>query len=112
MASRLRKHYPILKELARAKPKVRRKILRAASIDLVRCLCECSHNILRGNLKLSPKQKKKLKHHSKTLRSLAGKKVGLKRKKKLILQKGGFLPALLTPILGIASSLIGNLLNQ
>ena len=112
MASRVKKHLDSLKILRKAKPKFRKNFLLGADNDLIKCLCECSLNVLNGNIKLSKNQKKSLRKHRKNIRTLAAKKVGLKRKRKILIQKGGFLPALLAPVLGIAGSLIGDLLRR
>ena len=81
-------------------------MLKGASPDLIKALCECSLNILKGRIKLSPTQKKKLSRHKKNLRLLATKKSTLKHRKR-VLQKGGFLGALLGPVLGVLRSLFG-----
>ncbi len=112
MAKRVKKHLHTLKLLKTAKPKLRKSLLAQSDNDLIQCLCECCHNVLNGNIKLSPKQKKALSRHKKHLRNLTTKKLSLKKKRHLLVQKGGFLPALLGPIIGIASSLIGGLLNR
>jgi len=111
MAKRVKKHLEVLKLLKNAKPKLRQSIVASAENDLVQCICECCHNILKGNIKLSPKEKKQLSRHKKPLRDLTSKRLSVERKRKLLVQKGGFLPALLAPIIGIASSLIGGLLR-
>ncbi len=107
MASRLKKHLGVLKLLKKSKPSFRRSLLATADSDLVRCICECCHNVLRGNVKLSGKQKRLLCRHKKSLRSLSSRRIGLKRKRQLLRQRGGLLPALLAPILGIVASIIG-----
>ena len=109
MAKRLRNHIDELKVLKKANPSLRKNYLKLANKDLICCLCECSHNILNGNIKLTSAQKKKLTRHSQHLRLLAKKSVPLKTKRNILIQKGGFLPALLAPILGIAASLISSL---
>ena len=81
-------------------------MLKGASPDLIKALCECSLNILKGRIKLSPTQKKKLSRHKNNLRLLATKKSTLKHRKR-VLQKGGFLGALLGPVLGVLGSLFG-----
>jgi hypothetical protein len=78
----------------------RRALLRAADDTLVRSICECALNTLRGNVRLSPAQKKRLGKHRKTLRSLASSNGTWQRKKRLLVQRGGFLPLLLAPIIG------------
>lgn len=78
-----------------------KQIISRAEKELIKCICECSLNILNGNVKLSDKQKKQLRKHKKVLRNLSSRKGGVKQKKKIV-QRGGaaFLPALLAPILG------------
>ena len=104
---RLRKHAHILRALSTTSPGVTKAIVQASDKDLVNTLCECGVNVLKGNVQLSTLQKKKLQRHKSTLRQLANKKQSLKRKKDL-LQKGGFLGALLGPVIG----LLGNILQQ
>ena len=111
MKNRVEKHLEELKVLKKAKPKIRKQILAQCNRDLVRCIGDCCYNVVKGNIKLSQKQKKRLKRHKNPVRLLASKKVSLKKKKDLLVQKGGFLPALLAPILGIAGSLISGLIR-
>ena len=108
---RVQKFLKELKELKKAKPKTRKKLLSGCDKELVKCICDCCYNVVNGNIKLSSKQKKRLKRHCMPVRLLASKKVSLKKKKNLLVQKGGFLPALLAPILGIAGSLISGLIR-
>ena len=111
MAKRLRTHLDDLKFLKKATPSVRKAVLKTADNELIRCLCDCSHNILKGNIKLNDKNKKILTKHRGQLRALASKKLTLKKKRNLMVQKGGFLPALIGPILGVATSLLSTLIK-
>ena len=74
--------------------------------ELVKTLSECSLNLLRGNVKLTPCQKRKLRKHWVHLRKLADKRVSLTSKKKAIVQRGGFLLPLLGAVLPTIASLI------
>jgi len=67
---------------------------------------ECIRNLLKGNVPLNPAQKKKLSSKKKHLRLMLLKKTSQAKKKKLI-QSGGFLGALLGPII----SILGGLFN-
>jgi len=107
MAGRLKKHIHILKILSDAHPSVIKAILRGADKELNQCFGSCAHNILRGNIPLSPAQKARLTRYKKELRGVANRKTSQKARKKL-LQKGGFLGALLTPLI---SSLAGSVLS-
>ena len=111
MAGRLKKHIDELKVLKKAKPKLRKSILKAADNQLIHCLCECCHNVLNGNVELSAKQKKALQKHRRRLRELVAKKTSQKKRRDILVQNGGFLPALLAPVLGVATALITQLLN-
>ena len=106
MSQRLRNNAPYLHVLAGGTPVQRKGVLRGAKKDLIETVCECALNILQGNISLSKTEKQKLNCHKHTLRSLCNRKVGLnKKKKKLLNQKGGFLPALIAPIV---ASLVGD----
>ena len=108
MSARLEKHIDYLKVLNKTNPKTRSAILQNADKELLLCICECVENILNGNVRLTPKQQNELKKYAKALRQLRDKGTKLQKKKKLLVQKGGFLAALLlTPIIaGLASAFI------
>lgn len=110
---RLRRNYKLLKLLKKAKQSQRKKLLETADKDLILCLCDCANNILKGNIRLKPKEKEKLRRHKTALRELTkGKSAsGLKKKRKLLVQKGGFLPLLLSPILSVAGGLLSSLIS-
>lgn len=97
----LKKHQNVLLALAKAKPKLVRKIIRPAKRDLIDALSECSLNIVRGAVPLTAARKNKLRRYKTGLRNLAKKGVSVK-KKKAILQKGGFIGALLSAVLPLA----------
>jgi len=66
----------------------------------VYAICECSDNILRGKITISPRQKLRLKKHVDTLKNLADTSINWKKKQKYLKsQKGG---AILSTILGVA----------
>ena len=102
----LKKQFPQLKILKVAKPKQRKELLTQANSELITCICECALNILNGNVQITKTQHKKLSRHAKTLRTIAQRGVSNKKKKDIVIQKGGFLPALLAPISTLVASLI------
>jgi hypothetical protein len=67
--------------------------------EIVHCVGECASNVLNGNTNLSQLQKRKLGIYKNGLRAIANQKTSLPRKKKII-QKGGFIGALLGPLIG------------
>ena len=112
MSERLREFAPRLRLLAKCSHSSKERWLENNLNDsLILCLCECSLNILRGNIPLQPKQKMVLAKHKEDLRKLIDKKISIKKKKE-ILQDGGFIGALLAPIVSILSGLLsGNASN-
>jgi len=98
----------ILKELAREKSIYRITILKKADPKLIIAICEIIYNILEGNLPLDKKQKELLFKERNFLRKLVEKnKITYKRR--LLVQKGGFILPLLLPIaLSAISSLLFN----
>jgi hypothetical protein len=110
VSQRLKKHASdiVYMYLLKARPCIRNHVIAKADRSLVDCLCECTDNILRGNVPLTKQQKEKLKRHKAGLRALTKKSVSLK-KNKAILQKGGFLGSLLTPTASVVSPLLSTL---
>src|SRR6267154_3003556 len=107
MSQRLHRHVNLLKALHKAGPEARKTLLKKhCNRDFVCCITECVKNLLNGNVPLNSIQKKKLSSKKKVLRQFALKKTTLNKKQKLI-QSGGFLGALLGPII----SVLGGLFN-
>jgi len=64
-------HKDLLRVLQRARPSVRKAILKEADKALVYSICELCDNTLSGNVPLTPTQKQKLKKHKTVLKKLA-----------------------------------------
>jgi len=104
--TRIRSHYRNLHALKDAHPKLRRAIIANSNKDLSKSISELALNVLRGNVKLSNCKKRKLHKFRRQLRTAVDKHVPLARKKKLILQSGGFLVPLLSVVLPTIAPLI------
>lgn len=104
-SNRLQRNITYLDVLAKAKPATRKAIVHNADKDLITCLCECALNILNGNIPLDRNQFNRLKKHQEKIRLIASKNLKHTDRKEII-QNGGFLPALIAPILGIAGQLL------
>jgi len=78
--------------------------------DFVKCICDCVNNVLKGKVHVSPTHLKALRRGKRVLRELAKKKTSLRKKKKII-QSGGFIPLLGAIIPGIIN-LISGLFNK
>lgn len=88
---------------------MRKALIKASSPEVIKTLCEISLNTLNGNNKITKFCKSKLKKYKRELRDLACSKIKLSRKRKILVQKGGFLPILIGSVL---SGLIGQIINK
>src|SRR6266496_3337439 len=108
MSQRLEKYAPCLRQLYRSSTKNRKgsfkKLLK--NTEFIKCLCECAKNIIKGNVRLTGKQREKVRQRKQSFRKLALKKTSLKEKRRIV-QSGGFLGALLGPIISVISGLFG-----
>jgi hypothetical protein len=107
MSKTLRRNAHFLKLLYKSSPAIRRKLLRNhCSPDFITCVCECAKNVLVGNVPLNSSQKATLRRRYNSLKELALKKTSQKKRKQII-QSGGFLGALLGPIISVLGNLFG-----
>ena len=110
MTTRLKKNYPTLKLLHKAKPKFVKAIINNSPPDFIHCLADCCHNLLKGNIQITKQQKKRLEPYKETLRKLT-KPISVNRKRKLI-QRGGFLTTLLSAVIPVLGGLVGSLVKK
>lgn len=90
----------MLQVLKKASPKLRQNILKSSgNKELILAIIECALNVLNGQCKLPSCSRRKLTKHKKALRHLVDRSVPLARKKKTLVQKGGFLIPLLSAVL-------------
>jgi hypothetical protein len=106
MSKRLKANYHALNVLRLATRKLRKAILWACNNDLLNSISECCLDVLKGNVTLTPCLKRKLKKHELALCQLTDKHVKQANKKRLIVQKGGFLLPLLTAVLPTLATLL------
>ena len=102
----MKRNIDTLRVLHKANPKLRKAILANSNNDLVLALCEVVWNILNGTVHLSTKAKRNLSKHKSVLRSVINKSVGVKAKRQLFTQKGGFLAAVLGPALALLATIL------
>ena len=112
MSQRVQRQIDFLKVLCKASPKQRCGIIEGANSELIKAICECALNCLKGNVSLTHDQKQKLNRHKQKLRILAHKKHSIAKKKKFLVQKGGFVSLLLKPILAAVTTLAPLLLRK
>ena len=80
------------------------RIIDEGGMELVHCICDCVHNVLQGNIPMNDEERERLKRHRELLRELAKKKTSDKRRKHLI-QEGGFLGSLIPILVGLVGKL-------
>jgi hypothetical protein len=99
---------PFLKELQNSSPDKRISLIKRAPSCLIRFLCECGLNILRGNLKLSDQQYEELKPHKTSLLKFSKAfSTQKERRQALLKKKGGALPVLIPIVLSALASFAG-----
>jgi hypothetical protein len=101
-------------------PKIKKSIIKSFDKNNVNSICELVLNVLNRNIPISQEAFNKLIPHAKYCRKILNRKLKIKEKKKIILtrgiQRGGFLqfiiPAILSTIGSIASTVIGKALTK
>ena len=99
MSVRVKRNFPLMKWLFTAKPKSMKAILRHVDRDVLDSICEVCLNVLKGNVPLTPQQKRRLSKHKRTLRSLGTAPRLSDRSKRVLVQRGGFLGALIPTLI-------------
>ena len=108
----MRKFLPLLKRINKLGSREKNQYAKRCNKEFLDCISECAKNILRGNVQLSAKQKTALRRNRQNLRRLSIKKTSLKNKRQII-QKGGFLGAILAPVLAtLGGSLVSGLFGR
>ena len=98
----------LLKAVCHLNKNQRATFLRAADEKFIRCIRECVLNTLNGNVPLERYEKDRLVKYKTTLRRVVAKRGGWKSKRKLLIQRGGFLPYIIGPILSaLLTQIIG-----
>lgn len=102
----------MLYALLKSKCKKRKGILKTCDNSLIQVISEIVQNILNGNIRLNEKQRNFLKKYKRELRLIKryntkSKSIGLKRK--ILVQRGGFIQAIIGALL---SSAIGALIDK
>jgi hypothetical protein len=102
---KIRKHLPFLNFLRTLDKKQQKQIVMTGDIDLIKVLSGIALNLLKGNVHLTKAQIKKLKPYRKDLVYL-GRKTPSIRQRKLKIQKGGFLGAVLGLLPSVISAIV------
>ena len=104
---RLRRHYGTLEHLAKCSPEDCEHLIGSGSDDLITTLSEICHNLLEGNIPLTENQLESLRESADVLRAVSKKATSIKRKRDVLVQRGGFLiPALIGMALPLIKSIL------
>ncbi len=101
MSKYVKRTLPLLQVLANSKPQIRNAIVQHGPTDLIKAISEIVLNVLKGVIKITPRQRKRLARYKNKLRALTNNKVSEKTKRKFLSQKGGgggALAAILVPL--------------
>jgi hypothetical protein len=106
----LKSHAALLKFISSTDTATQRRVLKLADKRLIAVICEVCYNTLQGVVRLREREKKILGKHKTHLRLIAARGECWKQKKKRLLQSGGgFLTAVLAPLVATA---LGALLRK
>ena len=88
----------LLRILSHCKPKIRNAVLKNCENDFIHIICDCVYNVVKENVPGFTQEKvNKLARHKTSLIKLT-KKVPIKEKGKILVQKGGGLLPFLLPL--------------
>ncbi len=83
MSDYVKRALPLLQVIAKSKPKVRNAIIEHGPADLIKAISEIVLNVLKGVVRLTAAQKKRLVRYKNKLRALASNKVSQKVKEEV-----------------------------
>jgi len=109
MVKRIRDNHKFLRKYLYCNHKYRQDLLKAASPDEITCLCEATLNVVNKNLPIPESKIRKLRPYKKVIEKISFENIPIEQKKKLLVQKGGFLPLILSTVLGaLANKVFGS----
>lgn len=104
---RIKENRQLLDLISKCKNSKDRKVfLQKGSDEFIKAIIEIVLNVLKGNVDLTEKIKKKLKKYKRVMRKIICPKVSLKFKRRVLIQKGGFLNVILPALIGGVLSFI------
>jgi hypothetical protein len=108
----IKKHGEMMLALSKAPPQFRKKLIKEAPKDLINCVGECCKKFLKGNVSLSEAHKRQLHSKRQQLRVLANKTFPIQKKKRILNQKGGFLPLLAVALRPVINRQLAKLIDK
>lgn len=108
---RIEENFELLNLISTCKKNKRDILIKKGKKEFILSICECVLNTLNGNVNFNKTDLEKLQKYKSTLRNLI-KKSNIKKKKDILIQKGGFLQILLPTIISGVVSLIQSLVSK
>lgn len=108
--SKVKLNQEFLNLLCKSKPKLQKSLINNASKVQIDSICEIILNILNGNLKVSENEFKRLNLKKSLLRTLI--KRGPLKKKKFLIQRGGFLQVLIPSIIAGLATVVSSIIEK
>ena len=105
MSERTMKYLTVLERIRRLGEKGKKEYVQKCDKEFINCVSECAKNVIKGNVPLTNRQMARLRRERNNLKALSVKKTSLTKKRR-ILQRGGFLTALLPPVLSVLTGLL------
>ena len=89
-------------------PKINTDIIKRDPKVVIKTICNAAENIIRGNINLTPEQKRVFNEHKRLILELRTRKVPIDKKRDLIIQDGGafWIPLLVSAALSTLGSLL------
>ena len=110
VSPRISRHATDLQYLARVNRAVRNRKISEASTDLIQALVDAAKALIKGKISLTGTQLRRARLHEANFKKLIKPNASVTQRKKT-LQTGGFLPAILGPLLKVGLPLVGSLLG-
>lgn len=105
----LKENKHILYVLKKAEPKLRNAILKHVDDVVIKTIYEILFNVIHKYHKINRTVLDKIKPYKNTIRKVCSPQTSMKQKRKHLIQKGGFLPIIISSVL---SGLIGKILEN
>ena len=109
--NRLVKNKEFLVLLSKCKPKLRKALVSGSDKEALYAILECVLNVCNGNVHINSDDFMKLKPYNRTFKKLIDKKIDIGQKRKIIIQKGGFLQVLIPAIISGLASIISSAIS-
>lgn len=101
-----------LKKIYKSDSETRKKLINSATPDEIRSLSEIAHNVTTGNFTIPDKKITKLSKYKQAIRKLSRRTLCHKKKKQFLIQEGGFLPFLISPVLSTLGAIGGRIISS